>query len=186
MNRFALAGRYTRGYRPEQVDRFFEHAQATYEGRMAADAPTLTSQQVRTVAFDLAPGGYDIHQVDTALDRLQDELAVLERDRVRSLHGDQAMVQELLRQAQALRERLNKPGGQRFDRGESLAELAYSPRDVDDLCDQVLGYLDGHRSMSVDQVRQAIFRMRRGKMGYRESQVDAFLDRVVEVMVKAD
>lgn len=186
MSRFALAGRYTRGYRPEQVDRFFEHAQAMYEGRIAADAPLLTSQQVRTVAFDLTPGGYDIHQVDTALDRLQDELALLERDRVRTLHGDETMIEELERQAEALRDRLGRPAGQRFDRGESLAEVAYSPHDVDDLCDQVRGYLDGELSMSVDEVRRAIFRMRRGKMGYRESQVDAFLDRVVEVMVKSD
>nr|WP_240897036.1 DivIVA domain-containing protein [Kineococcus vitellinus] len=37
--------------------------------------------------------------------------------------------------------------------------------------------------MSADEVRGALFRPRRGRRGYREAPVDAFLDRVVELIV---
>jgi DivIVA domain-containing protein len=34
-----------------------------------------------------------------------------------------------------------------------------------------------------DAVRLAVFKSRRGSRGYREASVDAFLDRVVELLV---
>ena len=40
--------------------------------------------------------------------------------------------------------------------------------------------------MSADEVRRAVFRTRRGSRGYREAEVDAFLDRAVEIMVSVD
>jgi DivIVA domain-containing protein len=40
--------------------------------------------------------------------------------------------------------------------------------------------------MSADDVRHAVFRGRRGNTGYREPEVDAFLDRAVSVMVAVD
>jgi DivIVA domain-containing protein len=39
--------------------------------------------------------------------------------------------------------------------------------------------------MAPDAVRLAVFKSRRGGRGYREASVDAFLDRVVELLVVA-
>ena len=40
--------------------------------------------------------------------------------------------------------------------------------------------------MSVDAIRRVTFREAKGQDGYEESQVDAFLDRVVELMASID
>ena len=40
--------------------------------------------------------------------------------------------------------------------------------------------------MSVDEVRRVLFRTRRGERAYDEDEVDAFIDRVVEVMASVD
>jgi len=41
------------------------------------------------------------------------------------------------------------------------------------------------RALAPDSVRLAVFKSRRGGRGYREASVDAFLDRVVELLVVA-
>ena len=41
------------------------------------------------------------------------------------------------------------------------------------------------RPLAPDAVRLAVFKSRRGSRGYREASVDAFLDRVVELLVVA-
>nr|WP_276610818.1 DivIVA domain-containing protein [Kineococcus siccus] len=47
-------------------------------------------------------------------------------------------------------------------------------------------HLTGGRRLSAADVRQALFRPARGARGYREAPVDAFFDRVVELMVTFD
>ena len=78
-----------------------------------------------------------------------------------------------------LRGRLQRPDGERFDRGTGFGP-AYDAADVDELCHRLLRYFDDGEPMSVDEVRRAVFRTRRGSRGYSEAQVDAFLDRVVD------
>ena len=64
------------GYRPEQVDRYFETAHEIYD---AGELDEMDSEGVRTVAFDIVRGGYKPAAVDAALDRL--EAAFLQRRR---------------------------------------------------------------------------------------------------------
>ncbi|HEX5535529.1 MAG TPA: DivIVA domain-containing protein [Actinomycetales bacterium] len=194
MTSFSRTNRFTQGYDPEQVEDFFARARQTYEGLAEAATGThgggaiasrLTAHEVRIAAFDLVRGGYDVHQVDSALDRLEDALASRERERLVQADGEEALFAELSRRAQALHGRLNRPDGQRFDRCQGF-EPGYAPEDVDALCTRLLGYFNDGEEMSADEVRRAVFRTRRGKRGYREMQVDAFLDRVVEIMVAVD
>jgi DivIVA domain-containing protein len=190
---FSRTNRFTQGYDPEQVEDFFARARQAYEGVAEATgthggpapAARLTAHEVRIAAFDLVRGGYDVHQVDSALDRLEDALAARERERLVQADGEKALFAELSRRAQALHGRLNRPDGQRFDRGQGF-EPGYAPEDVDALCTRLLGYFNDGEEMSADEVRRAVFRTRRGTRGYREMQVDAFLDRVVEIMVAVD
>ena len=197
MTSFSRANRFTQGYDPEQVEEFFARARDAYEGVFEAATGTngpqargvtgsrMTAHEVRVAAFDLVRGGYDVHQVDSALDRLEDALAARERERLVQAGGEDALFAELSRRAQALHGRLNRPDGQRFERGEGF-EPGYAPEDVDALCKRLLGYFNDGEEMSADEVRRAVFRTRRGKRGYREIQVDAFLDRAVEIMVAVD
>ncbi len=187
MTSFARANRLSQGYHPDQVEEFFERARAAYEGRDdGTGRPTrLSAHDVRVVGFDLVRGGYDVHQVDSALDRLEDALARREREQLVKAEGEEALLSELTRRAQALHGRLTRPDGDRFDRASGF-EPAYDPEDVDALCRRLLGYFDDGESMSADEVRRSVFRTRRGSRGYREAQVDAFLDRAIEVMVAVD
>jgi len=52
---------------------------------------------------------------------------------------------------------------------------------VDLVADKLAKYLETGDSVTVEQVRAVAFRMQRG--GYREGQVDAVLDAVIEVML---
>ena len=180
---FTRVGRLTQGYHVDQVDTFFTRARNAYE--QAGERTAVTSQDVREVGFDLVRGGYDVGQVDSALDRLEDAFSRREQEALRRRLGADAALEGLTTRARTLRGRLTRPDGERFDRGAGLVP-AYEPDDVDDLCRRLLAYFDDGQPMSVDEVRRAVFRTRRGSRGYTERQVDAFLDRVVEVMVAVD
>ena len=61
--------------------------------------------------------------------------------------------------------------------------MAYGYRidEVDLVARKLIGYFERGEPVTVEQVRQTAFRMQR--RGYREAQVDALLDAVVEVML---
>jgi DivIVA domain-containing protein len=162
-----------KGYDVGQVDAFLTRALGG----------SLTSAQVRSVGFDLVRGGYDVDEVDQALDRLEDQLAAAERTDERASLGERRFVGQITGQAQVLRARLARPHGDRFARASAWAP-AYDVGDVDELCDLVADYFDGAQPLDVDTLRAAAFRARRGSRGYSEPAVDAFLDRVVAVMTR--
>ena len=91
---------------------------------------------------------------------------------------------QLRSQEQALRAQLARPQGQRFPRGSGL-ELTYDVDQVDDLCLRIEDAFASGRPLAPEAVRMAVFKSRRGARGYREASVDAFLDRVVELLVVA-
>ena len=82
--------------------------------------------------------------------------------------------------------RLHRPDGQRFRRPAKSKARSYNTTDVDDLCHELIGYLEEDQPLSVDNVRRAVFRPAVGRDGYEESQVDAFLERAVELMAAID
>lgn len=180
---FPRTGRLTQGYHVEQVDEFFARARAAYEQN--GQRQTVTSADVRKVGFDLVRGGYDVGQVDSALDRLEDAFARREHEAMRQRLGEDGTLEEMTKQARALRGRLVRADGERFDRGHGFAP-SYDVGDVDDLCRRLLAYFEDGEPMSVDEVRRSVFRTRRGARGYSEQQVDVFLDRVVEVMAAVE
>ena len=180
---FRRTARLSQGYHVGQVDDFFGRAREAYE--RAGQKSALSSSDVRRVGFDLVRGGYDIGQVDSALDRLEDAFARREHAEMRTRLGEDGTLAELTARARVLRGRLVRRDGERFDRATGFAP-AYDVADVDRLCLRLLGYFEDGDPMSVDEVRRAVFRPRRGTHGYAEPQVDAFLDRVVEVMAAVE
>ena len=163
----------------EQVEDFFTRARVAYEAGGLRGG--VTSRDVRKVGFDLVRRGYDVQQVDAALDRLEDAFSRREHEIVRGRLGADRALDELTAKAATLRGRLARPDGERFDAGEGSAP-AYDTDDVDDLCARLLAWFEEGEELTVQDVRTAVFRTRRGRRGYAEHQVDAFFDRAVEVL----
>ncbi|MFC3688327.1 DivIVA domain-containing protein [Aquipuribacter hungaricus] len=167
---FERAGRLRKGYSRRQVEDFLARARGVWD---AGGPPgPLTSWHVRTVGFDLRRGGYDIAEVDTALDRIEDAF----------VSREEAAAPEGLREAEdAVLARLEREDGHRFP-AASWTRAGYRAEEVDELCRRVREHLVLGRDLTVDDIRTAVFRPRRGARGYREAPVDAYLDRVVDVM----
>ena len=182
---FARVGRRDLGYDIRQVDRFLTKARGYFNAE-DPDGDPVTSSDVRAMSFDPARGGYDPQAVDAALDRLEDVFAQQERDRLVAAQGEEAWLVQIGRMSAVLRGRLRRPAGERFRRPGSKRAPSYNTADVDDLCDELLGYFEQDQPLSVDVVRRAVFREAVGPEGYEETQVDAFLDRVVELMAAID
>jgi DivIVA domain-containing protein len=180
---FPRASRLAKGYEVEQVETFLGRARSAYED--GGRGSSMTSWHVRTVGFDLVRGGYDVEAVDAALDRIEDAFARREKQRGEERAGPSGWQNQLRTQEQSLRSQLARPVGQRFSRGSGL-ELTYDPEQVDELCQRVEEAFATGKPIAPDAVRLAVFKSRRGSRGYREASVDAFLDRVVELLVVAN
>ncbi|MET1035523.1 MAG: DivIVA domain-containing protein [Arthrobacter sp.] len=172
------------GYNTKQVDQFLARARATFNG--TDDAAAVTSHLVRRTAFEPQKGGYDAREVDTALDRLEDVFAQRERDALIEAEGEDAWLQQIGRLSAILRGRLHRAPGERFRRPTRRGVPSYNVEDVDELCEELIDYFEHDTPLSVDAVRRVMFREAKGQEGYEESQVDAFLDRVVELMASID
>ena len=173
------------GYNAKQVDQFLQRARVSLETPAAAKQP-VNSSVVREVAFDPVKGGYSAAVVDAALDRLEDAFARRERDELIAARGEEAWLREIGNLSGILRSRLHRPDGERFRRPSRNKARSYNTADVDRLCHELVAYLEHDKPLSVDSVRRAVFRPAAGKDGYEEAQVDAFLDRVVELMAAID
>ncbi|MEE1618858.1 DivIVA domain-containing protein [Brachybacterium sp. J144] len=176
-NSFERVSRLSVGYDMREVDEFLARARTAYEGRDAS----FGGADITSASFGTERGGYDMRVVDEALDRLSDAFALQARDDAIAEQGEEAWVAQLTRRAEVLRERLERPAGDRFSPA-AQGEPAYDKADVDALCDQLVAYFTDGLPMSVDDVRRAAFRRRRGPEGYREAVVDVYLDHVADVM----
>ena len=184
-SKFTLVGPKEVGYNVKQVDVFLEQARAYF---LNADShgKAITSHDVRTAAFDPAKGGYSAQAVDAALDRIEDEFVLREKDTLIAAEGEKAWLIKIGKSASALRARLHRPDKERFRRPGRRNAQSYNVDDVDVLCRELLVYIEGNGELSVDVVRRAVFAPARGDEGYEECQVDAFVDKVVELMAAVD
>ena len=169
--RFPRVRPWSRGYAVGQVDAFLA-------GSLGA---RLSAEAVRRAGFELRLRGYDVEAVDAELDRLEDEASRAERDHARATLGERRFVHEVTAEAQALRARLARPHGDRFARG-GWGTRTYDVEQVDELCDEIAEYFDGQTALTVDRLRSAVFRSRRGARGYAEEAVDRYVDRVVAIL----
>lgn len=176
---FPDAPRRAKGYDKRAVDHFLELARLSFEGS-ASSEDALTSADVRSVAFPLTRRGYAIAPVDAALARVEDAFAAQERARNVAAGGVRSWVGQTRQTAQEILDRLTRPKRRRFVRVGAM-RYGYRVDEVDLVADKIARYLETGDNVTPDQVRAAAFRMQRG--GYRETQVDALLDAVVEVML---
>ncbi|MEN9342615.1 MAG: hypothetical protein RIR24_202 [Actinomycetota bacterium] len=164
------------GYDPTQVDAFIAMARQQYE---RPEGYLLASERVRETEFDLVRGGYDVAAVDVALDRIEDALADRELKRKIETRGLPALQDQLERITEVVRGRAERPKRRRFDRVRWPAR-GYSKKQVDVLCNLVLEHLVNSEPLLMSEVRRIVFSAERG--GYAENQVDAFIDRVIQIL----
>lgn len=164
------------GYQPVQVDEFVATARQQFN---EATAELLNSSDIRNVEFDLIAGGYQIAAVDTAMDRLEDAFGEREIQRQKLFRGEFAVQDRLARIREIIAGRLQRPNGKKFAK-TGIVLRGYNRKQVDALCESIDSHLSLKTPLQPNAVRRAVFRTSRN--GYSESQVDAFIDRVVEVI----
>jgi DivIVA domain-containing protein len=176
---FPIASKSALGYDIDEVERFLEDARRAYAGD-AGQATSLASEKIRATAFSMRKGGYSTQHVDAALERLEDAFAAREREQDMAERGQKAWYAEARATASDIVGRLDRPTGQRFSRVGFLS-VGYHPKDVDAFAQRLRGYFHDGKPLSLTEVRSIVFRPKHG--GYRERQVDALLDAVVQVML---
>ncbi|GFZ81578.1 DivIVA domain-containing protein [Nesterenkonia alkaliphila] len=174
---FTLLDDNEQGYDRAEVDQFMARAREAYDSGRG-----MPLSEIREVSFTMGPGGYDPAEVDSALDRLEDAFAGAERDRYIAQYGEDAWYEELYQRSEPLRARMARPQGQRFREPTAEVGIGYRKDLVDQLTQQLEQYLNGENPMSVDEIRTVTFGVSRGNEAYDEAQVDAFLDRMTEIM----
>ena len=167
------------GYDRQEVDQYFHQARAIYEG---VSASRFGADDVQATSFELVRGGYDVHEVDAALDRLASAFVARHRADFITKYGTDAWMTALADRAKTLYPRLARQPQHRFARAER-GTPGYSMDDVDALCDRLSKYFDQQGPLTAADIRSATFRTVIGRHGYAEGPVDSFLARAVEVLL---
>ncbi len=173
---FKIASKNELGYDPTQVDQFIARARAQFSD---PGLSLIAADEIRSSEFDLVKGGYSIEPVDAAIERLEETFAAREIQRQKNEKGAYALDDRLARVIEIVRGRLDRPKGKKFSNTGWLLR-GYSRKQVDALCERIARHLDSGVQLTPAEVRRSIFQAKRG--GYAESQVDAFIDRVIEVL----
>lgn len=161
----------TRGYHEGQIDAFLDRIEATLRG-----ADNLTAQQIQDAVFgETAPGtfGYDEEDVDTFLD-----LVVLMFETAPPPLKAAPPTTQLPQQQQRPQQRRPQPQQpqQRPQPQQQAPVQRPAPPNA----------VDSPKVTAADIRRIAFHRPPRGRRGYQESQVDAFLDRIEATLLGQD
>lgn len=176
---FPLVRKSRRGYDIDEVEDFLEEARRAYTAEPGTPA-ALKGDDIRNTAFSLRKGGYSAVHVDAALERLEDAFVTREREKARRRMSDEEWFSLARRNAKEIIDRLGRPSGKRFRRAGLLGD-GYDRKQVDEFSERLSSYFLKGVPLSVEDVRTVAFRPKLN--GYREDQVDYFLDSVVEVML---
>jgi DivIVA domain-containing protein len=164
------------GYEPAAVDAFIARAREQYSHR---DANIITSLDLRRAEFPMVKHGYSVSAVDGAIDRLEDAFAKSEIERKRAAGGYDALRDRIIAIKSSLRGRLDRPKRHHFSSTGWILR-GYDRKQVDRFMASVSAHVETGRELDLNSVRRAVFKVKRG--GYAEIEVDAFIDRVVELL----
>lgn len=162
------------GYEPAEVDSFIASAREQFNAGLDG-----SSLEIRTREFTLVRGGYSVSSVDAALDRLEESFAERANQRRLQEIGHDGLLERANQIRVALVGRLERPKRHRFNSTGYILR-GYSKKQVDEFLDIVSSHIETRSSLSLDAVRKVLFTAKRG--GYAENQVDAFIDRIIELL----
>lgn len=176
MSTFKNVAKGKLGYAPTEVDAFIVRARDQYNN---STAQILDWRDITGQKFTLVKGGYEVSAVDAAIDKLQDTFAERELSG-KSNPFAQSFSGSLLTELRGLLlARASRPKGKYFDRA-GVVGVGYSRKQVDALMSVVQEFLEGGEALTLAEVRDLTFKVQRG--GYFESQVDAYVERLVEYL----
>ena len=195
-NRLPLADRNKWGYDIDQVDEFLDRAHQLYD----AAQPQLNQEDIQNILFTLVRGGYDIEAVDRALLRLEQAAVDKQTSYEISSEGRVAWRTKTVQLAQTLMPRANAGNGYRFADGHGK-EPSYDRKQVDSfvvnavtrICDELgIEYPQAVSSSNFDSdedftpryVSTILFTQRKGDRGYDEGQVDMYVNRISQVVLR--
>lgn len=144
----------------------------------------LDAAAVRVAAFDLVRHGYSPAAVDSALDRLEAAFVAADRADFIAENGQSAWMTGVVERATTLYERLTRPPGDRF--APPQHGRGYDAAQVDALLDRLVAYFDEGTPIQAAQVRSTTFDSAPRSRSYAEGPVDAYLDRVVDVLLAVE
>lgn len=174
---------YKKGYDTAAVDEFFDFAEQAYTGGLPASE--FSSEQVRRAMFKLVRGGYDPYTVDAALDRM--EGGFIQRDRANhiAVNGEAAWLAQVADRATTLYPRLSRPEGERFAHPEP-GQPGYSAEAVDAFLGRLAEFFDQNVPLTVAEIRSLTFPPAKERKAYVEGAVDAYLARVIEILLSVE
>lgn len=181
--RFERVGKRQWGYKPQDVDAFLSHAEAQLHHSMPGQSLEVTSQGVREIVFGRARGGYQPAAVDAALDHIENTVARRENHEYIAAYGRQSWEEEVTAISDVIFGRLERADRKRFRSPSGSSTRGYAMADVDALCHEVMTHLGTAEGVHPDRVRSAVFGPAVGSRAYEEQQVDAFLDKLVQLLL---
>ncbi len=173
---FSRAGKRKRGYDLAQVNEFLVFAREQFSN---PESTILSAESIRSVRFKLVKDGYSISAVDAAMEKLEDVFAARELERSIRVVGLEEFNTLFAEGKELLLNRLANRKRKKFKR-RGFPYRGYNRRQVEKFCSLVATHLSNDTELTVKQVRLIAFKTQRG--GYAEYQVDAFIEKVVEVL----
>ena len=164
------------GYDPAEVDSFIALAREQFAHR---EDQVVSASDLRRVEFKLVRGGYSVSAVDGAIDRLEDAFADSEMQKRVANAGLDATRDRVVAIKTLITGRLDRPKRKHFASSGWILR-GYDRRQVDRFLASVAAHIETGRELDLNSVRRAVFKVKRG--GYAEIQVDAFIERVVELL----
>lgn len=185
LGEFSRAGASRMGYNRAEVDAYFVRLADEFSTLRRGEAleGVLTSTDIRRHCFAPEKNGYVLTEVDQAMDRIEDRFAQFERRNFLAAVGRKQWEQDIEYSAALVMGRLNRADGERFRRPSNRLTKGYFVKDVDRLCVQLKEHFRMETDLSPELIRQSVFASAHGDMCYEETQVDAFLDRCIELML---
>lgn len=183
MSKFPTKSFFQKGYHPERVDEFFTRARKAYEGGVPAEE--FSSEEVRRAMFPLKRGGYDPGSVDSALDRLEGAFVTRDRANHVAVNGEEAWLNHVADRATTLYPRLVRPETERFAHPEK-GKVGYKISEVDAFMNRLARFFDDEEKITANEVRRLTFKPAKAEQAYVEGTVDAYLARVIEILLAVE
>ncbi|WP_018142712.1 DivIVA domain-containing protein [Alloscardovia criceti] len=190
------------GYSVSQVDEFLQSTRHLYE----ESEPNMTQTEIQNQVFDLEKNGYDVAAVDAAMKRLQDAVVDKLAEWTISHEGDEAWFAETQQLALTIIPRAQREKAKIFSRARAF-KPAYDIKEVDAVVWSLALFINDELSLGVNldelpenpakkspaqdtyhsqDIEEIGFTQRSGHKGYDEAEVDAFINRAVEVLTRME
>ena len=196
-------GKRKEGYDPAQVDEFLERSHQLYD----SPEPRLTQEEIQNTSFSIVKNGYSVAEVDAALTRLEGAVVDKRTQWDVQHYGRVAWRARTDTLARSLHDRAARPHGERFSDGRPN-KPSYDRKQVDHMIDCVIAQIAGKlgktsgiavegatepkkwrkdpEEWTLSDVADIMFTRHTGHHGYDERQVDAYINRMLQVLARIE